>query len=141
MSEELNSIRIQRAEYWPGIAHSSMTGILRAGCVPHKFSASPTVVLAFTKQRTSQSLPFHGFDNTIVYPKNPECCRLHRPPDHRRGDEGRATARAEIVCEDAFFAHTAIIGAIDVGQWHADRRKEDIWFAFCSPAGWRNHIF
>src|SRR6266567_1738137 len=76
-----------------------------------------------------------------VYPKNPESCRLHRPPDHRRAMRGRATARAEIACEDAFFAHTAIIGAIDVGQWHADRRKEDIWPAFCSPAGWRNHIF
>jgi hypothetical protein len=44
-----------------------MTGILRAGCVPHKFSTSPTVVLAFTEQRTSQSLPLHGFDNTIEY--------------------------------------------------------------------------
>src|ERR1700687_3804471 len=66
---------------------------------------------------------------------------LHRPPDHRRAMRGRATARAEIACEDAFFAHTAIIGAIDFGQWHADRRKEDIWPAFCSPAGWRNHIF
>jgi hypothetical protein len=67
MSEELNSIRIQRAEYWPGIAHSSMTGVWRAGCVPHKFSTSPTVVLAYTKQTASQSLPFHGFDNTIEY--------------------------------------------------------------------------
>jgi hypothetical protein len=44
-----------------------MTGIWRAGCVPHKFSTSPTVVLAYTKQTASQSLPFHGFDNTIEY--------------------------------------------------------------------------
>ena len=53
----------------------------------------------------------------------------------------RATASVRIGCEHAIFADTAIVGAVDVGQWHADRRKEDIWPAFCSPAGWRNHIF
>ncbi|WMT74841.1 isoprenylcysteine carboxylmethyltransferase family protein [Bradyrhizobium sp. Ash2021] len=42
---------------------------------------------------------------------------------------GRATARAAIACEDAFFAHTAVIGAIDVGQRHADRRNGAIVFA------------
>src|ERR1700730_17867912 len=74
------------------------------------------------------------------YPKNPESCRLHRPPDHRRAMRGRATARAEIACEDAFFAHTAIIGAIDVGQWHADRREEDFWSAFFLSGGCRHHF-
>src|ERR1700681_969683 len=72
---------------------------------------------------------------------DPYLNRLRRPPDHPRAMRDRAKERAEIACKDAFFAHTAIIGAIDVGQRHADRRKEDIWPAFCSPAGWRNHIF
>jgi len=35
--------------------------------VPHGVRTSHPVVLAFTKQRTSQSLPLHGFDNTIEY--------------------------------------------------------------------------
>jgi hypothetical protein len=58
VSEELNSIRIQRAKHQPNIVRSSLA---------HEFFASPTVVRTFAKQRTLQSLPLHGFDNTIEY--------------------------------------------------------------------------